>query len=518
MPSIQWVGKTVWHQCRRATSCQIASLAVHFALCEKKAIDMRDSIANFDWSATPLGPRDRWPPSLRTIVDMMVSSPTAMCIGWGPELTMIYNEGYAPILGARHPGALGKPWAEAWPDVWDEISPLIEDALAERSVSFQDMHLVMTRNGYMEDTWWSFSYSPLYGDDGAVAGFVDIVTDSTAKVLSERRSEEEGRRYRTSEERFRALVNASSDVVYRMSADWQEMRQLDGRGFLADTDAPSVRWIEAYLPEQDRPHILATIDKAIARKATFELEHRVVQADGSIGWTLSRAIPILDDAGQIVEWFGMAADISERRRNEELLQLIVNELNHRVKNNLAMVQAIAMQTFRGIDAAAEPLERFISRLVALAQANDLLTGERWAGVKLRGVIEQAVRSHYDTPDRISISGPDTDIPAKSALALSLALHELATNATKYGAWSRPGGIVSIEWTVEPHEDDSECLKLVWRERGGPIVAPPARRGFGSRLIQRGLASELDGKVEIQFEPTGVVCRIEAPLVQTERQE
>jgi PAS domain-containing protein len=193
----------------------------------------------------------------------------------------------------------------------------------------------MTRNGFEEDTWWTFSYSPLRDESGAIAGFLDICSDSTGKVLNARTVETKRARLSESERRFRALVNASSDVVYRMSPDWQEMQQLDGRGFLADTAGPSVRWIEAYIPEEERPAVRAAIAQAIAAKAPFELEHRVRQADGAIGWTLSRAIPVLGPDGEIVEWFGMAADVTSRRRKDEHLRLVVNELNHRVKNNLA---------------------------------------------------------------------------------------------------------------------------------------------------------------------------------------
>lgn len=471
---------------------------------------MRRAIESFDWRGTSLGPRDQWPQSLRTTVDIMMDSSFAMCAGWGPDLVMIYNEAYAPILGKRHPEALGKTWAQAWPDVWDEIGPLIDRVMAGESVQFDDMHLVMTRNGYDEDTWWSFAYSPLRDEGGAIAGFLDVVSDSTERVHQQMRLAVESDRLRESEQRFRALVDASSDVIYRMSADWQEMRQLDGRGFLTDTDMPTVRWIDAYLPDEDRPEVMARIDEAIRTNEVFELEHRVKQADGRIGWTLSRAIPVYGSDGTVTEWFGMAADVTERRRMDEHLRLVVNELNHRVKNTLAMVQAIAMQTFRNPADVDQAIDRFSGRLVALAHANDLLTGDRWAGVDLRDVLRQAVSSHCDGDDRIRIEGPDTEIASKSALALTLAMHELATNATKYGAWSVSGGQVAIGWTVED-ADHGRRLRLEWRESGGPAVVPPTRRGFGSRLIERGLAAELDGSATLDFAPEGLVCRVEALL-------
>ena len=286
---------------------------------EGEAGGMRAAIAAFDWAATPLGPREGWPQSLRSAVDTMLDAGFAMFVAWGPALTFLYNDAYRPMLGARHPAALGATFADAWPDVWADVSPLVDRVLAGESVSFDDMHLVMTRNGYDEDTWWQFSYSPLRDEAGAIVGVLDVCVDVTAKVLNDRALAQERALLGESEGRFRALVDASADVIYRMSADWQEMRQLDGRGFLTDTDAPSVRWIEEYLPPDERPAVRAEIARAIRDRGPFDLEHRVLRADGTIGWTRSRAIPILDDGGAIVEWFGAASDVTGEHESRAAL-------------------------------------------------------------------------------------------------------------------------------------------------------------------------------------------------------
>lgn len=470
----------------------------------------REAFAAVDWAATGLGEPAGWPQSLKTALEIMVSSRFPMCAAWGPDLIFFYNDAYAPFLGARHPAAMGMPMAKVWAEVWPDLLPLIERAMAGEATWSEDQHLVMTRNGYEEDTWWTFSYSPLRDESGAIAGFLDICSDSTGKMLAARRVEAKRARLAESESRFRALVNASSDAIYRMSADWRELHQLDGRGFLLDAEGPSVRWMEVYLPEDERPIVQAAVERAIAAKAPLELEHRVLQADGAIGWTLSRAIPVLGPDGEIVEWFGMAADVTERRRKDDHLRLVVNELNHRVKNNLAMVQSIAMQTFRRAEDIDQAATQFSARLVTLARANDLLTGERWTGVDLRGVLLEAVGSHSDDPERLVLDGLDVEISAKSALALTLAAHELATNAVKYGAWSNAAGVVTLRWTAEPHAKGLNLL-LEWIERGGPPVSPPTRRGFGSRLIERGLSAELNGDVRLTFEPEGLVCRIQADI-------
>ncbi len=318
-------------------------------------------------------------------------------------------------------------------------------------------------------------------------------------------------RLRESERRFRALTTATSDVVYRMSPDWREMRQLDGRGFLADTGSPSVAWIDEYLFPEDQAAILAAIDDAIQAKGVFQLEHRVRRADGSIGWTASRAVPVFDEDGRIIEWFGAASDVTERRRADEQLRLVVDELNHRVKNNLAVVQSIAMQTFRTAGGMAEAQESFIARIAALAHAIDLLTGDASEGRSLREILDRAVRAHAPEAARCEMAGPELELPPRVAHALSLMLHELVTNAIKHGAWSAERGRVAIDWSSRTAARGGRRFHLEWTERDGPAVTPPARKGFGARLIERTLASEMGGKVQLHFDPAGLACVMDVPL-------
>jgi two-component sensor histidine kinase len=317
---------------------------------------------------------------------------------------------------------------------------------------------------------------------------------------------------RESEARFRALVNATSDVIYRMSADWTEMRQLDGRGVLADTDSPTVAWMDVYLLPEDQAGIRQVIQAALHSGAPFQMEHRVRRADGTLGWTFSRAIPILGDGGEIVEWFGAASDITVRKEAEAHLRLMVNELNHRVKNSLATVQAIAAQTLRKREIPEGTREALVSRLVALARAHDVLTEQKWSGADLEEIARQAAAPYtrLDGGSPFTIEGPPVELDPKRAIALALALHELATNAAKYGALSAPQGHVDLLWTVAD-EDGARTLALTWRERGGPPVSAPRRSGFGTRLIERGLAGELQGEVRLEFQSSGVTCTVRTVL-------
>ena len=204
----------------------------------------------------------------------------------------------------------------------------------------------------------------------------------------------------------------------------------------------------------------------------------------------------MNDHGRAVRMIGAMLDISERKRAEEHQRLLTGELQHRVKNTLAMVQAIASQTFRNAADLDAAREAFSARLISLGQAHDILTQSSWTQAPIADVVDGALAVHRgDTASRIRSSGPNVPLAAKAALALALALHELATNAAKYGALSNEAGMVDLRWHVV-HEGDAPRFCLTWSEQGGPpILAQPARRGFGSRLIERSFAAEVGGDVQ-----------------------
>lgn len=204
------------------------------------------------------------------------------------------------------------------------------------------------------------------------------------------------------------------------------------------------------------------------------------------------------------------AAASELSRRDGARRLLVDELNHRVKNTLATVQSFALQSFRGLDGAAgRQREAFEGRLLALSAAHNILTRESWAGADLRTVIHEVLRPFEGGGTRFSLSGPELRLQPRVALALGMVLHELCTNAAKHGALSVPEGRVALAWEAGAPENGVRCLRLTWAESGGPPVVPPARRGFGSRLIERGLAAELGGGARIGFPPGGVTCEVTA---------
>ncbi|WP_372361181.1 sensor histidine kinase [Xanthomonas sp. NCPPB 1325] len=221
--------------------------------------------------------------------------------------------------------------------------------------------------------------------------------------------------------------------------------------------------------------------------------------------------PVFGPDGEVEAIAGATRDITEHKQHEQHLQLLINELNHRVKNSLVMVQSLARQSFNNADSLADAQEKIDARLLALSRAHDTLTRENWVSADILELTRDAA-TLYESRDsqRFTLQGESCRLDPRRALALSMALHELCTNALKYGALSSSDGAVRIVW--ERHVRDGQALlELVWQESGGPLVQPPTRKGFGSRLLERGLKHDLKGEVELSFDRAGVCFRVSIPL-------
>ena len=716
-----------------------------------------------DWSTSPLGEPETWPQSLRALVRLMLNAKQAMFIAWGPELAFLYNDDYAPIFGAKHPHALGLPFAEVWSDIWGQIKPLVDSTLSGRAVWQEDLLIPMERNGYREDAWFSFSYNPVWDDKGAIAGMFCACTETTEKVLAERRVATERERLRelfhqapgfmamlvgpehifemvntsyyqlvghrdilgkpvlealpevagqgfkeildtvyatgeafvgsglsimlqrepdgrperrfvnfvyqpirdshgrifgifaegsdvteakqteeglrASEARIRGILEGMTEGFLLLDQDFRVLQingeglRIDGRpeseivgrshweawpasvgtpveeayrramtervpvtiehyyvfggrgvwlelrifpvegggvaAFFRDVterreaaealsasearlkavlenvpvgiiiaEAPSGRVVtgnphaerifrhpiyttpdvNAYgrwrlyhsdgRPAQPREYPVARA--LLTGEATEPEEYLYQRGDESMTWIRVAAAPIRNDAGEVVASVVAVADIDQEKKAEEHQRLLINELNHRVKNTLATIQSIASQTLRNARTMDDARYALEARLFALSRAHDVLTQENWESANLRDIVTEAMAPfRQERERRVHVKGPDVRLSPRMALAIAMAVQELATNAVKYGALSNDTGSVRIEWKVTGKE--TPRLRLVWSEEGGPPVQEPRRRGFGTRLIERSLAHDLNGHAEIRFTSTGVVCTVDAPL-------
>jgi PAS domain S-box-containing protein len=235
----------------------------------------------------------------------------------------------------------------------------------------------------------------------------------------------------------------------------------------------------------------------------YRIEKRYVRGDGAIIWVDVSSSTVRDGDGRFAYGVRMLQDVTARKEADRQKKLLLDELNHRVKNTLATVQALAAQTARSCTSAEEFRARFEPRLVALSAAHDRLTRNEWTGASLREIIDEELTAHRQPGRRLVAEGPDIILPAKTSLSLSMAIHELATNALKYGSLSRPGGELAVTWKVEREASPFPTrLDLVWQESGGPPVTAPTRQGFGSRLLKV-TAAELGARAKVDFAPAGL---------------
>lgn len=260
----------------------------------------------------------------------------------------------------------------------------------------------------------------------------------------------------------------------------------------------------------------AQAEVVAALEGTAEVEPVICyqRGDGTSFWASLFITPVWDEAGNVAQHFISLVDCTAQRESQRHCEMLIDELNHRVKNTLSTVQSITRQALRTTDDAVIIGELIEARLLALARSHDLLTAHSWAGSGLRELIDATLRPFMDSdgrPNRFKLDGPHAQLPPKSTLALGIAFHELATNAVKYGALSVDDGKVEIHWTIETSET-GDLLKLVWQEVGGPAVTPPTRKGFGSQILERGLKHELRGQVELAFPPKGVRCSMVLPIL------
>lgn len=311
---------------------------------------------------------------------------------------------------------------------------------------------------------------------------------------------------RESEQRYRLIFEQADDIIF--TADIQQ-RITDCNAAAAAAiglprEAIIGRSIADFVTPDDFRQTTQMLHQKIDHGGNTRHEVGVTGCDGrTMRWDNNSTL-IIDRDGHPIGLLSISRDVTERRAFDERRELLIHELNHRVKNTLALVQAIAHQNFPAGSSDAGPRDQFIARLRTLASAHDLLTREHWEGVTLVELARAATATFDSAGVRISVGGPEIRLTPKAAVALAMAFHELGTNAAKYGALSEEQGKIDLTWKQE-----ADGFVIEWQERDGPTVAVPTCRGFGMRMIERALASDLGGKVEMTFAATGLCCRIEA---------
>jgi PAS domain S-box-containing protein len=383
------------------------------------------------------------------------------------------------------------------PEICDRMSKALT---ARTSVSLQGRY----RNAQGEYRILQTDARPRFSADGVFMGMIGVNVDITERVYAEKA-------LRHSEEQFRLAVEAAPSGMVLTDAE--------GRIVLVNAHAEALfgysrgelvgQPIELLVPERfrpDHPKFREVYSKQPEARPMgggrdlFALRKDGVEVPVEIGLS-----PIQAELGTMV--LAAIVDISQRKRGEAQRELLIAELNHRVKNTLGVVQAIAHQSFKGMDSAAPARTSFEGRLVALGATHTLLSQSNWDVASLQELTKNALEASTVDSRRISVEGPEVQLQPKQALAIAMAVHELCTNALKYGALSNEEGRITVQWSKSSRPQSQ--LQFVWRETGGPPVVPPKRRGFGSQLIEQALTHELDAEVTLDFRAEGLVCTITA---------
>lgn len=461
---------------------------------------------SLDWSKSPLGPPAGWPIELRTLVSVMLPALQPMFICWGPEQTMLYNDAYAELCGTRHPKGMGQSFRELWFDIWEQIKPVVDSAYAGIGTKMDDIQFTMYRNGHEEETHFSFSYTPVRDASYKVAGFFCTCTETTHLFAARKRQQSEL-------ERLQAMFRQAPGGIAILDGK-SHVFTLTNDAFDAIVRVPVIGKPLAEAVPDAIAQGFGKILETVSRTGEPHVGRGVPYV--SDGGTLKRHFdfvfqPITETAGTVTSVFVLVHDVSERVKAEQHQQTRNREIVHRLKNQLAMVQAIVTQTMRNAPDLQTAKDRIIERITALGRAHDLLLNGTSGTTSLRQLVDSLKTMHDDKSQaRINMQGPDLRIGARPALSLALILHELSTNAVKYGSLSTPAGRVDVTWGTERNSED-ENFSLSWIESGGPRIEAPKRKGTGSRLIQAGLNGVNWSEVTTDYDPSGVRCRITTSL-------
>jgi PAS domain S-box-containing protein len=269
-------------------------------------------------------------------------------------------------------------------------------------------------------------------------------------------------------------------------------------------------WPELVLHPDDRERCIAEWTRALREGTEYEIEVRNRRYDGEYRWFLTRASPIRDPEGRITAWFGSTTDIHDRKQTEERQQILTAELSHRVKNLLTVIGVLAERTGDRAASVEEFLDAFRGRIRALNAAQTALIASDWQGASLAALVHAALEPYLLDGGRVDLDIQDLPVRSEFALTLTLALHELATNAAKHGALSSAAGRVRLSARIEPAETGKELL-LIWQEDGGPPVQPPTTAGFGTTMLGKALEYQHQGRTELIWRAAGLRCCLRLPL-------
>jgi two-component sensor histidine kinase len=513
-----------------------------------------------DWTNSPLGDPGTWPDALKMAVATCLSSRFPMVVWWGPQLIMLYNDAWQPILGeTKHPGGLGRPGAESWPETWPIVGEQFERALKGIASWSEDLLLASDRHGFMEECYFTYSHSPLKDASGNVVGVHSVVSETTSRVLSERRlrilrdlsnaTVQAATEADTVEQTYQALVellcSKNPDVPFGLLY----VTDATGRSQLmasAGVDAelfPSAvaagdddRWGIGQVLRGFSP---VTIDccsatagplpSGIWPEPTEQLVALALRASSNaevlgalllgINSRLRFDEPYLDYLKLVATQFSGSLStlqsIEKEKRAVRAKEVLINELQHRTRNLLAIVRSISQRTRSASSSLDEYAAEFDGRLAALSRVQGLLSRDDEEAIAVGELVQMELEALSSLDhQRVTVDGPSVALPRQAVQLLSLALHELVTNSLKHGALKASTGTLLIQWRIVETGTNGRVVRIDWVEDGvNPLSkTKSARRGFGRVLLEDALPNQLGAKTKFELRNGGVDCFLEIPLM------
>ncbi|APE43218.1 hypothetical protein BOO69_07170 [Sulfitobacter alexandrii] len=510
--------------------------------------EMAQRIRNHDWQDHPFGPPDTWPQTLRSALSIALNSAFPTAIYWGPELRLLYNDAWSPIPGPRHPEALGARAEDVWSDIWHIIQPQFAELIGTgQGLFLEDQLLPMRRYGFEEETYWNYSFTPLRAEDGRIVGIFNSGSETTEKVIQARNAEGLvvlNQKLRDCDKADDALALSLSHLGGLLNAD--RVGMLDrvaqsGREGLTLTKEWCAAGVAAtdddlaFFPPDHVQRLmtgrvvqLSLADPDLAADDRDFLTRKGVSGVLAVPWTeQGQVVSVLYlHAGEAIRFHAVNVGTVEkvlettmfwldRERHREREKVMAAEIDHRARNMLAVVQSITRMA-QGTD-VADIKAKLSDRFTALSRVHSLLGRKRWITLEFRDLVEDELAPlGQEISDRITLSGPRIVLKPQQAQLFAMILHELTTNAMKYGSISHDAGRLSVAWS----NDTDGSITLDWVETGGVIGRDAELRdsagGFGSVLLTNLVETQMGGSVERVLGDHGITYRFVLPLNRTSR--
>ena len=440
---------------------------------------------------------------------VLEASPDCLKIGGFDGRLQFVNQNGACLLevGDRET-LLGQPWTVLWPP---QQKPIVEHAIAEAKAGRSSRFTGDAPTAKGTPKVWDVTVAPIFDTSGKAVKFIAASRDISEAKLVEAA-------LRESEERFRSTFENTAVGVAHLAPDGTWLRAnaklMDILGY-DEAELKARTFQDLTHPDDLAINVQHARELLAGETQSYSMDKRYLRKDGSIVWAgLTASLQRRGD-GQPDYFISVIRDIAVRKQAQAQLQFLLGEMAHRSKNQLTIIQSIANQTARNAATLDLFQEQFGQRLQGLAVSTELLVGQDWKGAALADLVQQQTKPFSPDVARLAVAGPQLLVNGDAAQAIGLALHELATNCVKYGAWSNGTGSVAVEWRWEKAADGQAQLKFCWREQGGPDVAMPARKGFGHVVIERMVTGKLGGTVDIAYDRAGLVWTLVVPAGQIE---